>query len=73
LSTRSLARTDDIFMTVAKSVKKEGSFSYPGFGTFKLKKRKARMGRNPQTGDQIRIAASKTISFKPMPSLKDTL
>jgi DNA-binding protein HU-beta len=45
-------------------VKKEGKLQLVGFGTFKVKKRAARMGRNPQTGKSMKIAASKTVSFK---------
>jgi len=52
---------------------REGRFSYPGFGTFTVKERAAREGRNPKTGDKIQIAASKTIGFKPAPKLKDSL
>lgn len=45
-------------------VKKEGKLQLVGFGTFKVKKRAARMGRNPQTGKSMKIPASKTVSFK---------
>ena len=58
---------------VAKAIKKEKRFSYPGFGTFNVKSRKARKGRNPQTGEVISIKASKTVSFKPAPELKKKL
>ena len=58
---------------VAKAIKKEKRFSYPGFGTFNVKTRKARKGRNPQTGEVISIKASKTVSFKPAPELKKKL
>ena len=56
-----------------KAIKKEKRFSYPGFGTFNVKSRKARKGRNPQTGEVIDIKASKTVSFKPAPELKNKL
>ncbi len=52
---------------------KGGRFTYPGFGTFKVKERGERQGRNPQTGAAITIAASKTLSFKPAPAFKDSL
>jgi DNA-binding protein HU-beta len=58
---------------VAKAIKKEKRFSYPGFGTFNVKTRKARKGRNPQTGQVISIKASKTVAFKPAPELKKKL
>ena len=41
-----------------------------GFGTFKVAERAARKGRNPQTGEAVKIAASKTVKFKPATSLK---
>ena len=58
---------------VAKAIRKEKRFSYPGFGTFNVKTRKARRGRTPQTGAVINIKASKTVSFKPAPELKKKL
>ena len=74
LSKRALAQlVDEVFDHIAKSVKKEKRFAYPGFGTFTLRKRAARVGRNPRTGVEIKIAASKTISFKPAPNLKSGL
>ena len=64
---------DDAFDTIAKTVKKEKKFSFPGFGTFEVRTRKARKGRNPQTGDVIKIKASKTVAFRPAKALKDRL
>lgn len=64
---------DCAFATIAKDIKKTKRFSYPGFGTFTVRKRKARTGRNPQTGDKIKIKASKTVGFKPAPALKGSL
>ncbi len=58
---------------IAKAVKKDKRFSYPGFGTFTVRKRKARTGRNPQTGAKLQIKASKTVGFKPAPTLKTSL
>lgn len=63
----------ETFSTIGKSIKKEGRFSFPGFGTFNVTKRKARKGRNPQTGETIKIKASKSIKFKPAPALKGKL
>ena len=63
---------DSIF-GIGKSHQKDGRFSYPGFGTFTMKKRAARKGRNPRTGTEIRIKASKTVGFKPAPGLKKSL
>mgnify|MGYP004007161799 FL=1 len=64
---------DATFENVGKSIKKDKRFSYPSFGTFTVRNRKARMGRNPQTGAEIKIKASKTVGFKPAPTLKGSL
>lgn len=64
---------DSIFDEIGRAVKKSGRFSYPGFGTFTLKKRKGRIGRNPQTGAEIKIAPTKTVGFKPAPDFKKSL
>jgi DNA-binding protein HU-beta len=64
---------ESTFDNIARAIKKDKRFVYPGFGTFTIRKRKARTGRNPQTGAEIRIPASKTIGFKPAPSLKSEL
>ncbi len=61
------------FEIIGKAIKKDRRFSYPGFGTFTVRSRKARVGRNPQTGAEIRIKASKTVGFKPAPGLKSSL
>jgi DNA-binding protein HU-beta len=64
---------DAVFDNLAKSVKKDGRFTYPGFGTFSVRKLKPRVGRNPRTGEEIKIKATKTVRFKPAPGLKETL
>ncbi len=51
--------------TVAGELKKNGRFGLVGFGSFSVIKRKARKGRNPQTGEEIKIKAKKVIKFKP--------
>jgi nucleoid DNA-binding protein len=61
------------FEAMKDSLLKEGRFSYPSFGTFSVKERASRKGRNPQTGQEIDIPASKTVSFKPAPKFKDGL
>ncbi len=74
LSKKALADlVDEVFDNIAKAVKKDKRFAYPGFGTFSLRKRAARVGRNPKTGQQINIAPSKTIAFRPAPNLKTSL
>ena len=64
---------DATFETMAKNIKKEKRFSYPGFGTWTVRNRKARKGRNPQTGEVITIKKSKTVGFRPAKALKDIL
>lgn len=64
---------DSVFEHVGKAIKKDKRFAFPSFGTFNVKKRKARTGRNPQTGEKIKIKASKTVGFKPAPTLKGSL
>lgn len=64
---------DATFQAIAKAVKKEKRFAMPNFGTFTVRSRKARKGRNPQTGEEIKIKASKTVGFKPAPTLKNSL
>lgn len=64
---------ENLFETIAATIKKDGKFAYPGFGTFTVRKRKARKGRNPQTGETIKIKASKTVGFKPATALKGML
>lgn len=61
---------DAVFTHVAAAIKKEKRFSYPGFGTFVVRQRKARTGRNPQTGESIKIKASKAVGFRAARSFK---
>jgi len=59
--------------SIAKGIKKSGNVQLIGFGTFEVRKRAARTGRNPKTGASIKIAASKTVGFKPSSALKGSL
>jgi DNA-binding protein HU-beta len=59
--------------SIAKGVKKDKKVQVIGFGTFEVKKRAARMGRNPKTGESMKIAASKSVGFKPSSALKASL
>jgi len=61
---------DLAFDEMSAAIKKDKRFSFPDFGTFSVRARKARKGRNPQTGEEIKIKASKTVGFKPAPALK---
>ncbi|MFZ7124736.1 MAG: HU family DNA-binding protein [Desulfobacterales bacterium] len=57
--------------TVTKALKKkDGKITLVGFGTFSKTRRKARKGRNPQTGETIKIKASNAVKFKPGKKLK---
>lgn len=58
---------------VAKTAKKDGKLTLVGFGTFSLAKRKARKGRNPRTGEAIKIKAGKTVKFTAGKKLKAAL
>ncbi len=61
---------DSFFDGVTRSLKKEGKIGFVGFGTFSVTKRKARTGRNPQTGQPIKIAAARVPKFKAGKKLK---
>ncbi|UTW45644.1 HU family DNA-binding protein [bacterium SCSIO 12696] len=58
---------------VAAALKKGDQVSLVGFGTFSVKHRAARTGRNPQTGAEIQISAANVPSFKPGKALKDAV
>ncbi len=64
---------DAVFEQLARAIRKDKRFSMPGFGTFVVKRRAGRVGRNPQTGAEIKIAPTKTVGFKPAPELKKAL
>ena len=58
---------------ITAAMKKGEDVALVGFGTFSLKAREARAGRNPSTGETIEIAASKSVGFKPGKALKDAV
>jgi len=64
---------DGLTDAIAVALKEGDSVSLIGFGTFSVKERAARTGRNPQTGAAIEIAASKTPAFKSGKALKDAV
>ncbi|SFB82830.1 MULTISPECIES: HU family DNA-binding protein [Marinospirillum] len=64
---------DAMLDAVTSTMQKGDSVSLVGFGTFSVKERAARTGRNPQTGAEIQIAAAKVPSFKPGKGLKDAV
>ena len=59
--------------TVTKALKKGDKISLTGFGTFSVARRKARMGRNPRTGREIKITATKVAKFKPGNKLRNAV
>jgi DNA-binding protein HU-beta len=63
----------DATLDAIKRGTKKGGVSIAGFGSFSVSSRKARMGRNPQTGEQIKIKASKTVRFRPGKDYKESL
>lgn len=58
---------------ISNSLSRDESVTLIGFGTFSQRQRSARVGKNPQTGAEIQIAASKSVGFKPGKSLKDAV
>lgn len=64
---------ETVLSTITKSLKKDESVTLVGFGTFKVSKRKARTGRNPQTGEAIKIPARKVPTFVPGKALKNAI
>lgn len=64
---------DKIFETIARALEVDGKFMVAGFGSFEVKSRSERKGRNPQTGQEITIAASKSVSFRQAGAMKDRL
>jgi DNA-binding protein HU-beta len=64
---------DCVFSSIAQSLKKGEDVTLVGFGTFKVVKRKARKGRNPYTGEEITIKATKAPKFTPGKALKEAV
>jgi DNA-binding protein HU-beta len=62
---------DTITNTILDALKGDDTVKIAGFGTYKVAKRKARVGRNPRTGEQIQIAASQKVKFLPAKALKE--
>ena len=60
----------DLMGAIVKEMKKAGKFTLPSFGTFTVRKTKARKGLNPRTGEAIKVKAGKTVRFKASPTLK---
>ena len=64
---------DCILTSITKALKKKDTVTLVGFGTFKVSKRKARSGRNPQTGEAIKIKAKNIPKFIAGKALKDAV
>ncbi len=64
---------DSIITAITKALKKGDTVTLVGFGTFSVRKRSARIGRNPRTGEAIKIRASKAPGFKAGKALKDAV
>ncbi len=58
----------DLMDAIVKELKKAGKFTLPSFGTFTVRKTKARKGLNPRTGESIMVKAGKTVRFKASPT-----
>jgi DNA-binding protein HU-beta len=67
------AAVDCVISSVTKALKKKDTVTLVGFGTFKVDKRKARKGRNPQTGEEIKIKAKRVPKFVAGKALKDAV
>lgn len=67
------AAVEAVFGSIQDDLKKGDKVQLIGFGTFEVRNRAARKGRNPQTGKEIEIAASKAPAFKPGKALKDAV
>lgn len=64
---------DELTALAYKEAKKDHGFTLPGFGKLVVAKRKARMGRNPQTGEAIKIPAKKGLKFRVSKQAKDAV
>ena len=77
------AIVDSVFNVMASSISelskdgqtdlKRAKITYPGFGTFLVRERKARTGRDPRTKQEIQIPSSRTVGFRPAKALKESL
>ncbi|MCO4773804.1 MAG: HU family DNA-binding protein [Deltaproteobacteria bacterium] len=67
------AAVEDVLSCISQGLLDDGKVQLVGFGTFSVKERAARTGRNPRTGESIQIAASKNVGFKAGKALKESL
>lgn len=71
LGAERLVRT--VLETIEQGLREDGTVTIAGFGTFEVKSRKARVGRNPRTGEPIQIAEGRRIGFRVGKALRDAL
>ena len=64
---------NSVLVSIQSGLKKDKAVQITGFGTFAVKNRKARMGRNPQTNQPMQIKASRTVGFRAGTTLKETI
>ena len=64
---------ETVFEVIKESLERGERIKISGFGNFVIKEKRARKGRNPQTGDEIEISSRKVLSFKPSQTLKKLL
>lgn len=69
----STTNVEGVFKVLSETLAKGESIKIPGVGTFEVRERAARKGRNIQTGEEIEIPASKVVKFKPAKALKDAV
>jgi DNA-binding protein HU-beta len=72
-ATRAAALLNDTVELVSKHLVKGSKVRIVGLGIFQVKRREARMGRNPQTGEPVKIKASKKVTFRPSKELKEAV
>ena len=70
---RAMASVNLVFETIAEALQEGADVRITGFGTFEVRQRTARTGRNPRTGEAVEIPATRTPAFKPSKALKDRI
>ena len=64
------AAAADLIAAIVREMKREGGFTLPSFGAFRVAKTKARKALNPRTGEPVKVKAGKTVRFKASPTLR---
>ncbi|HIA01899.1 MAG TPA: HU family DNA-binding protein [Myxococcales bacterium] len=62
-----------VFDVLSQTIRRQKKFTFPGFGVFVVRSRKARTGRDPRNQQLIQLKATKTVAFRPAPKLKNSL